>query len=152
MSQVAGRAGRRSTQGRVVLQTKNPELPVINHIVHHDYDSFYAEQIQERDAFMFPPFCRLIYVFMKHKEEQLLSVLAQEMFAQVSRAFGPRALGPDAPPVARVQALFIRKIMIKVGPNDSMQKVGSYLLQLRDAFLASPAYRSAQIYFDVDPV
>ena len=64
LAQVAGRAGRRNIQGRVILQTYDPQTPVIQQVVHHDYEAMYAAQMQERELFNFPPFCRLVYVFL----------------------------------------------------------------------------------------
>ena len=65
----AGRAGRRSRQGRVILQTKSPDLPLIRQVTGHDYFGLYVGQMEERQMFVYPPFCRLIYVYMKHKRQ-----------------------------------------------------------------------------------
>ncbi|MBO5880538.1 MAG: primosomal protein N', partial [Paraprevotella sp.] len=132
MAQVAGRAGRRSTQGRVVLQTKSPELPIVTQVVTYDYEGLYTQQMEERRMFLFPPFCRLIYVYMKHKNADVLDKLATEMSQRLRSVFGQRVLGPDVPPVARIQALYIRKIMIKVEPGISMPKVRQQLLSVRN--------------------
>ena len=152
MAQVAGRAGRRSRQGRVILQTKSPDLPLIRQVTEHDYFGLYVGQMEERQMFVYPPFCRLIYVYMKHKRADVLDHLAAEMGSRLRQVFGSRILGPDAPPVARIPLLYIRKIVVKVEPGASLAKVREQLLYLRQNLMAHPDYRSAQIYYDVDPV
>lgn len=152
MAQVAGRAGRRSRQGRVILQTKSPDLPLIRQVTEHDYFGLYVGQMEERQMFVYPPFCRLIYVYMKHKRADVLDHLAAEMGSRLRQVFGSRILGPDAPPVARIQLLYIRKIVVKVEPGASLSKVREQLLYLRQNLMAHPDYRSAQIYYDVDPM
>ena len=152
MAQVAGRAGRRSTQGRVVLQTKSPELPIVTQVVTYDYEGLYTQQMEERRMFLFPPFCRLIYVYMKHKNADVLDKLATEMSQRLRSVFGQRVLGPDVPPVARIQALYIRKIMIKVEPGISMPKVRQQLLSVRNQVVGQTIYNGAQVYYDVDPM
>mgnify|MGYP000021476505 FL=1 len=152
MAQVAGRAGRRSRQGRVILQTKSPDLPLIRQVTEHDYFGLYVGQMEERQMFVYPPFCRLIYVYMKHKRADVLDHLAAEMGSRLRQVFGSRILGPDAPPVARIQLLYIRKIVVKVELGASLAKVREQLLYLRQNLMAHPDYRSAQIYYDVDPM
>ena len=118
----------------------------------HDYFGLYVGQMEERQMFVYPPFCRLIYVYMKHKRADVLDHLAAEMGSRLRQVFGSRILGPDAPPVARIQLLYIRKIVVKVEPGASLSKVREQLLYLRQSLMAHPDYRSAQIYYDVDPV
>lgn len=152
MAQVAGRAGRRNKQGLVILQTKSPDLPVIRQVVQHDYAGLYEQQAEERNMFVYPPFCRLIYVYMKHKRAEVLERLSREMGSRLRAVFGRRILGPDVPPVARIQLLYIRKIVIKVEPDASLAKVREQLLHVRQEIMTQPDYRSAQVYYDVDPV
>ena len=150
MSQVAGRAGRRSQQGRVILQTKTPDLPLVRHVVANDYATLYREQMEERRLFHYPPLYRLVSVYMKHRYESTLNALAYEMAQLLRRIFGDRILGPDTPPVARVQSLFIRKIMLKVELNANLSDARERLRQVERYFQSQDQYKSAQIYFDVD--
>lgn len=150
LAQVAGRAGRRNIQGRVVLQTYDPKTPVIQQVVQHDYEAMYTAQMQERQLFNFPPFCRLVYVYLKHRDEQVLTRLAADAAMLMRQVFGERVLGPDTPAVARVQQMHIRKLMLKVELQASMAAVRQRLRQLQAHLLAQPAYRSAQFYYDVD--
>lgn len=119
MAQVAGRAGRKNKQGWVVLQTKSPELPVIHQVLVNDYEGMYREQLEERALFKYPPFYRLIYVYLKHRKEEVLTEAADWVSEALRKGLGERILGPDRPPVARIQTWFIRKIMIKVEPQVS---------------------------------
>lgn len=152
MAQVAGRAGRRGKQGQVLLQTRNPDLPVIRQVVEHDYLGHYLMQMQERRIFHYPPFCHLIYVYMKHRYESALERLAGDLAVRMRQLLGDRVLGPDAPPVGRIQLLYIRKIVVKVEASASLPKVRQALDSLCRQVLSEDAYRTAQLYFDVDPL
>ena len=112
MAQVAGRAGRKNKRGRVVLQTKSIDHPIIPQVMRNDFEGMVAGQLAERQLFRYPPYYRLVYVYLKHRNEQLLDVMAQTMAAKLRAVFGARVLGPDKPPVARIQTLFIRKIVL----------------------------------------
>ncbi|MCR4920766.1 MAG: primosomal protein N' [Bacteroidaceae bacterium] len=150
MAQVAGRAGRRQMQGRVVLQTYAPTSPIIRQVVSHDYASMYAEQIRERELFNYPPCCRLFYVFMKHRDEGVVARMAAEAAALMRQVFGERVMGPDTPTVSRVQQMHIRNLLLKVELQASMAVVRQRLRQIQAHLLSQPAYRSAQFYYDVD--
>ena len=152
MAQVAGRAGRRSRRGLVVLQTKNPDLPVVRQVVANDYAGLYDGEMEERQTFGFPPFCRLVYVYMKHRQADVLDRLAAETGRRLRAVLGGRVLGPDVPPVSRIQLLYIRKIVVKIEPRVSLSAVRRELLRVRQSVVSQPDFRSAQVYFDVDPV
>ncbi len=152
MSQVAGRAGRRQRQGYVLLQTMESSLPLIQHVVSGDYEAMYTEQMTERRRYAYPPFFRLIFIYMKHRRADTADHLAAELTGRLKALFGQRVLGPDEPPVARVQSLFIRRVMLKLEPALPLGKVREVLLQTKTELLAAKAYSSAQIYFDVDPL
>ncbi len=152
MAQVAGRAGRRDAPGRVILQTGSPGLPIVRHVAEHDYFGFYAAQMEERRMFAYPPFCRLVYVCMKHARPDVLDRLAAEMAERLRRVFGSRVLGPAEPPVPRIRSLYVRRIMVKVEPGASLAAVRGHLLRVRQGLVARPGCRGAQVYFDVDPM
>ena len=151
MAQVAGRAGRKNKQGLVVLQTKSPENPLIHQIMANDYARLYQEQMEERSLFKYPPFYRLIYVYLKHRKEDILNQAADLMAAHLRQGMGERILGPDKPPVARIQSLFIRKIVIKIEQEASMSKVRRYLTQVQRTLIEDERFRSLMVYYDVDP-
>ena len=151
MAQVAGRAGRKDKQGLVILQTKSPELPVISQVLNNDYEQLYEDQLAERQVFRYPPFYRLIYVYLKHRKEDVLDQAAEMASALLRTGLGNRVLGPDKPPVARIQTLFIKKIMIKVELSVSMAKVRDYLKGVQRTLLEDARFRSLIVYYDVDP-
>ena len=151
LSQVAGRAGRRRRQGVVILQTKNPTLPVVGQVVANDYAALYRDQAEERSLFRYPPFSRLVYVYLKHRDVRVVEQLAHDAAAALRRSFGERVLGPDTPPVSRVQLLYIRKLVLKVEVTASMAQARSLLRQAQQYLLSLPQYKSAQVYYDVDP-
>lgn len=152
MSQVSGRAGRRGRRGQVILQTRSPGLPVIQQVVHNDYASFYKDLLAEREMFRYPPFYRLIYIYLKHKQDGLVEMAAQEMGALLRHVFADRVLGPDKPSVARVKAMSIRKIVIKLENGIDQHRVREQLMHIRRQLLDQKAYRALHIYFDVDPI
>ena len=114
MAQVSGRAGRKGKQGLVILQTKNPELPVIQQVVNNSYTAFYKSQLEERTAFHYPPFFHLIYIYIKHRNNDIVESASMELGSRIREIFGNRVLGPDKPTVARVKTLHIRKVMLKL--------------------------------------
>lgn len=152
MAQVAGRAGRRDKRGLVILQTKSPDLPVIHQVVTNDYKQMYEDQTAERKLFHYPPFCRFIYVYLKHRKEDVVTQAADTLAAWLRTAFGDKVLGPDKPPVGRIQMLFIKKIVIKLDLNMSRTKVRDYLLSVQRQLIEDERFRSLVVYYDVDPV
>ena len=151
MAQVAGRAGRKNKQGLVILQTKSPDLPVIHQVINNDYESLYFDQLAERQLFRYPPYYRLIYVYLKHRKESVLDLAAETMAQYLRSALGDRVLGPDKPPVARVQTLYIKKMIVKVEQTASMAKVRDYLLSVQRAIVEDERFRSLIVYYDVEP-
>ena len=152
MSQVSGRAGRKGKQGLVFLQTKSPELPIISQVVDNDFESFYKNLLQERRMFHYPPFYRLIEVFLKHKKEDVVSSAGYELGNKLKSWFGDRVLGPDKPAIARVKMLFIRRIIIKLEVGIDYKKVRGYLHHAQEQMIKNPRYGALQIYYDVDPL
>ncbi len=151
MSQVAGRAGRRDKQGHVILQTRRADSGLIAQVVKGDYDGMYQAQLKERKQFFYPPYYRLIYVWVKHRDEPVAVEAAHLLAQQMLRVFGGGVLGPDKPAVARVQMKHIRKVALKVSPATPAAEVRAHLHAAVESVLAVPRLRSAMIYFDVDP-
>lgn len=151
MSQVAGRAGRKGSRGLVVLQTKSPQLPVIGRIVSNDGATFFREQLEERLLFRYPPYCHLVYVYLKHRDDTVVESAAVAMGNMLRGWFGDRVLGPDKPSVARVKTLHIRKIVMKLETGIDLAKARLYLRKGRDGIMQMRGFKAVQIYFDVDP-
>ena len=152
MSQVSGRAGRKGHRGLVILQTKSPELPVIRQIVDNDYAAFFRSIMAERRQFRYPPYCRLVYVYLKHRSDSLVDSASHELASQLRQWFGNRVLGPDRPAVAKVKSLSIRKLLLKIEPGLNLADVRKYLTLAQQHLLQDKRYSSLQIYFDVDPL
>lgn len=152
MAQVAGRAGRRERQGTVYLQTRNIGHPLIARVMTNDYEGMAAEQLAERQLFRYPPYHRLIYVYLKNRDEHALELTACAAAERLRSIFGNRVLGPDKPPVARIQMMHIRKIMLKVEVNATMSRVRTLLRQVQQWMAEDERFRSTMIYYDVDPV
>lgn len=152
LEQVAGRAGRRNEQGKVVVQTTNPTHPIINFLKTHDYTSFFNHEIAERQLFNYPPFTRVIYVYLKHRDNDTLSEIATIYASRLRELFGNRVFGPEEPLVSRVQSLYIRKIMLKVETNASMKKVKQILRNTYEQMHQLPRMKGMIIYYDVDPM
>ena len=152
MAQVSGRAGRKGKQGLVILQTKNPELPVIQQVVNNSYTAFYKSQLEERTAFHYPPFFHLIYIYIKHRNNDIVESASMELGSRIREIFGNRVLGPDKPTVARVKTLHIRKIMLKLENGIDYKLAKQYLRSIRDTMMKEKLYGALTIYFDVDPL
>ena len=152
MSQVAGRAGRKRRRGLVILQTKQKELPVIRQVVHNDYTGLYKDLIAERQAFHYPPYYRLIYVLLRHRQEATVHQAATELGGWLRQWFGGRVLGPDKPSVAKVKQQNIRKLVLKLEPSLDMKRVREYLMLAQQQLLSDRRYSSLQVYYDVDPL
>ena len=152
MSQVSGRAGRRDNRGLVILQTRSPQLPVVQQVVSNDCDAFYHDLFAERELFHYPPFSHLVYVFLRHKKEPVVEAAALEMGALLRRKLAERVLGPDKPSVARVKQMHIRKLVIKLELWTDLRKARLFMLQTRQQMLSLKSYASLQVFFDVDPL
>ena len=152
MAQVSGRAGRKGKRGLVILQTKNPDVSVIQQVVHNDFKTFYNDMKSERSAFNYPPYCHLIYVYMKHKKDDVVETASRELGARLRQWFGSRVLGPDKPTVSRVKTLSIRKLVLKLENGIDMPRVRQYLALAQEQMLQDKRYASLQVYYDVDPL
>ena len=150
MAQVAGRAGRHQQMGQVVLQAPDASEPLLSQVIRHDYEGMYESQMSERQLFCYPPYFRLVHIYMKHRDAAAVERLASETATLLRQIFGERVLGPDAPAVARIQQMYIRKIILKIELQASMAEVRQRLRQTQQYILSLPAYKSAQFYFDVD--
>ena len=152
MAQVSGRAGRKGKRGLVLLQTTSPELPVIGQVVRNDYQAFYADLLEERRLFRYPPFFRLVYVYLKHAKEQVAETAGIELGSRLRQLFGDRVLGPDKPAVARVKTLHIRKLVLKLEPSLSGEQVRQCLRYAHNEMAKDKKYATLHVFYDVDPL
>ena len=153
MEQVAGRAGRAHKQGHVIIQTSQPEHPVIDFVTRHDYEGFYKHELEERRKFGYPPFVRIINIYLRHRDQATVTELAVRYSQLLRQVFGNRVMGPESPMVARVQQLYIQQIMLKMELQASMPKVKQILRDLYVKMLDMDSrMKSVKLHYDVDPV
>ena len=154
MEQVAGRAGRRAGQeGEVLIQCSNPQHNLLRQVLHHDYEAMAAAQLADRQKYGFPPFTRLINIYIKGRYEDRTRLLAEQYATQLRATFGQRVLGPEAPGISRVRNFFIQQIMLKMERDASTQLTRQYLNAIHDAMVAAnPEMQRVVFYYDVDPM
>ena len=152
MAQVSGRAGRKGKRGLVLLQTTSPELPVIGQVVRNDYQAFYTDLLEERRLFKYPPFYRLVYIYLKHSKEQVAETAGIELGSRLRQFFSDRLLGPDRPAVARIKSLHIRKLVLKLEPSLSGEQVRQCLHYAHKEMMKDKKYATLHVFYDVDPL
>ncbi len=151
LEQVAGRAGRRGAGGKVMIQTTKPESPVLTYMQKHDYLGYYAAEIADRESYFYPPFSKIVMVYLKHKDARLCDIGAVVLANALRSVFGNRVLGPEKPFVSRVATWYLQCIMLKIEAGASMTKVKDLLRQVYAAAAQDPNLKGSQIYYDVDP-
>ena len=152
IEQVAGRAGRKNEVGEVYVQTTDPNNQIIEKVKTHDYEGYYVEQIDERQRFAYPPFTKIVNIYLKHKDERMVNSLSVNYVMELRKIFGNRVLGPEKPIVGRVANYYIQSIMLKMEANASMRKVKDLLRTVYERVSIDKNMRSAILYYDVDPV
>lgn len=153
MEQVAGRAGRRSeTPGTVVIQTYTPDNPVIGFVQGHDYLGFYGWELAQRHKLLYPPYARIINIYLRHRDRATVEHVASAYAARLRQLLGNRINGPVEPEVERVASQYIRKIMLKIEHTASVFKVKDVLRGVYLEFNASPVKSGVTVTYDVDPV
>ena len=152
LAQVAGRAGRKGHKGKVIIQTRSADAPLLTQVANGDYEAMFTQQNEERALFHYPPFTRLINILLRHRDDNVVEHAAQEMGNRLRAHFGERLLGPQAPPVGRVAGLHIRKLLLKVEPEASISGVRQVLYQAQQDLLSKPYAAHINIIFDVDPM
>ena len=152
MMQVAGRAGRKGKQGRVLVQTYDKEHEVIKLLEAHDYKRFYTEQINERKLFKYPPFSRLIVITLKHKSKNRLDKCAEQLGLQMQKSFGSRVLGPEYPLISRIRNYYHKDILLKIERNSSVKKAKTIIDTIISNLQEQKDFRSLRVFIDVDPV
>lgn len=152
LEQVAGRAGRRAEKGKVIIQTTAPESEVLGFVKRHDYKGFYEAEIADRQRYRYPPFTRVVNIYLKHKDAATVDSLAVSYTMALRRTFGQRVLGPEKPYVSRVSTWYLQSVMLKVESEASMAKVKALLREIYIGMASDPRMKQAMLYYDVDPV
>ncbi|HEX6334254.1 MAG TPA: primosomal protein N', partial [Flavisolibacter sp.] len=153
MEQVSGRAGRKDGRGRVLIQTMNPSHPVLMQVGKHDYHSMYAEEIEKRRQFFYPPFSRIIVLHFRHRERDLVFDAAHTFAKQLDIPYGKYMVGPAEPVVNRVRNMFLMELMFKL-PRDKevIAKCKSDILNEIARLHAVTRFRKVIVVPDADAV
>lgn len=151
LEQVAGRAGRRKEKGEVIIQTTAPSSEILAFVKRHDYRGFYEMEISERQKYAYPPFTKVINVYLRNKDAQTVDRAAVIYTKKLREIFGSRVLGPEKPFIGRIALWYIQSIMLKVEAGASMKKVKEILRGVYEQTASWPDMKTTQIYYDVDP-
>lgn len=151
LAQVAGRAGRRDKQGKVCIQAYDDSHRIIKQVIANNYLEMYNDEMVERKQFNYPPFTRLIFINVKHKDANVLNIAAQTLANALRSQLGNRILGPEQPLVARIRNYYIKQIIIKTEKNAAIQKVKAVLKETIKDFNAQKDFKTVITQIDVDP-
>ena len=152
MAQVAGRAGRKKKQGRVIIQTHNPDHPIITYVVQNNFKAMYEHQLEDRKGFNYPPFTRLIDIIVKHRTIEEVNEAARIVADELRKAIGNRVVGPEFPIVARVRNEYLKKMMIKISRDDSVSSVKKQIELVLNNCKPTPEFKGVRFKIDVDPM
>ncbi len=151
MTQVAGRTGRGDKKGKVFIQTFQPDHPIINFVKNNDYKSFYALQVEDRQSFMYPPYCKLIRLTLQHKKKPDVKEAADFLARNLRKKFGRRILGPEFPHIARVRNTYRMNILIKLEHALHLGKNKKIINDILISFSQTKPHNRVRVYADVDP-
>ena len=152
LEQVSGRAGRTGSQGEVIIQTFDPKNSLYQHLIHHDYQALYAEQIAERKAFGFPPYHRMIMLTLKHRDIQRLSTASAMLQQQLQKVFGTRVSGIIVPSVARTQNMYVRQIRLTIEASANIARAKELVCEQIKWVQQQNECKGTSIQPDIDPI
>jgi len=152
MAQVAGRAGRKNKQGKVLIQAFNPSHPILAMVLEHNYEAMYQSQLVERERFNYPPFCRIVQLSLRHVNADLINKAADELAKRLRALFGKRVLGPEYPTVSRIRNQYLKNILIKFEKGIPLPKAKEEIKNAIVKLNAHPDYKSVRVVIDVDPM
>tara|TARA_B110000037_G_scaffold19231_1_gene20260 strand:+ start:27515 stop:29980 length:2466 start_codon:yes stop_codon:yes gene_type:complete len=150
LQQVAGRAGRTDTRGKVIIQTYNPHHTILQQVSINDYASMFAEQLEERRIYKYPPYCRLVKLTIKHKDYNKVNEGAEWLATSLRHVFKANVLGPEFPVVSRIRNQYHKNILIKIPQNQSLVKTKSVLQKIKLRFLSTRDFRAVRLLINVD--
>jgi primosomal protein N' (replication factor Y) len=149
--QVSGRAGRKNKRGKVILQTYDPNHWIIQKVMYNDYAGMYRQELYERQNYHYPPYFRIIRITIRHKEEAYTDKASDLLANALKEKLGNRVLGPEYPPVKRVNNYYLKNITLKFEKEASSAKVKAYLRSCLDELAQHPQFKSCKIKLDIDP-
>ena len=152
MAQVAGRAGRKGKQGKVIIQTYEPNHPVLQDVLRNDFKGLYQKQMLTRRQFGYPPYYRIVLIRLKHKDYQKLNPAATELASLLRPIFKQDLLGPEYPMVSRIKNQYIKQMMVKFNREHNAQQMKELIMKQVHLFQQLPDYKSVIVQIDVDPM
>ena len=150
LAQVAGRSGRGTKQGRVVIQTYQPKHPIIEQVVGNNYQMMYNNQLHDRNIYYYPPFFKIIKITLKHRDFDNLNQAAQWLFQLLSQHLQMPILGPEEPPINKIRGEYIRTILIKIPKEKSLNKTKKVIQNAIKSFESISQFRSVKTIINVD--
>ncbi len=151
MAQVAGRAGRKTNRGMVIIQTSDDKNPVIRQVVRNDFTGMYKSQLEERKKFLYPPFCRLLEITLKHRDKEVLDKASDFLAGRLKQIITDTILGPEYPLVSRIQNLNLKNLLVKIGRGRPLPLVKKGILFAIHELTEHPMFRTVIAVIDVDP-
>lgn len=152
LTQVSGRAGRKYKQGKVIIQTSNPENEIIKYVYNNSFEEMYQSQINERELFLYPPYTRIIDIYLKYKDYKILNDGSNIIADSFKNIFKENFLGPVSPVISRINNLYIKKMTIKFPINSNINYYKNIIKEIKDNFLSTKVYRNIIFTIDVDPL
>jgi len=149
---VAGRAGRKNKQGKVLIQAFNPSHAILGMVLEHNYEAMYQSQLIERERFNYPPFCRIVQLSVRHVDADLINRAADELAKRLRALFGKRVLGPEYPTVSRIRNQYLKNILIKFEKGIALPKAKEEIKKAIIKLNAHPDYKPVRVVIDVDPM
>ena len=152
MVQVSGRAGRKKEQGKVLVQTRRTDHPLLQKVIRSDYEGFYRQEISERIQFKYPPVYRMIRLRLRHRKAEKVQEAANYVYEKLSQTMGSRVYPPIAPLVSRIRGQYIFDIIIKTERSaEWLAKSHRAIRQSQEEMAAHPDFKGVFYYADVDP-
>jgi len=152
MMQVAGRAGRKGKQGKVLIQTYDEEHEMFSLLKKNDFATFIKQQVEERKLFQYPPYNRLIGITLKHKNQRKLDEAAMQLAIMMRKSFGSRVLGPEYPAIARIRNYYHKNVLLKIEQKGSIAEAKVILNTIIERMQNHSDFKSFRFIIDVDPV
>ncbi|MDG2225268.1 MAG: primosomal protein N' [Schleiferiaceae bacterium] len=151
LTQVAGRTGRRQTQGKVFIQSYTPDHPILDHVIKGSYQAMAEDVLRDRKAHHYPPFVRLIRLELRHKQANRVREAALVLVERLSEAIGGGVLGPDAPSIARIKNHYLQHVWVKLSTTGNPKHIKLKIRNTINGLQSQPDYRSVKVVMDVDP-
>ena len=151
LSQVSGRAGRKNIRGKVLIQTYQPQHPIIQQVIRSDYEGMLDQQLEERIEYHYPPYYRLIKMVVKHRDVEKVRIASKWIFNVLNQSYKGEILGPVFPPIARLRNRYHMQILIKIGKDQSRNELKKLIQSTIKSFESVSQFRSCKITVNVDP-